>query len=271
LKQFCFFAAVFLFAGGVFSANAQDLIALRNGDVIEARVTEISPSEVRYKRFDHLNGPTIVIPVADVLSIRYENGTVEIPGSAPSASRPSSPPPPAATPSQPPAEAAPSAPPQHAAPPAQAALSYEGFSTGERWGTWALNSLIPGVGSHVVMRDRTGVGVQWALFGPALLCYLIGGPLLISGESQYEVDNGYGSTHTEYRTNSNGIAGGVILALGGALHLSFAIYNIARSATYSRPVSTRRGSLADPDAWAVAVLPGKDGIEQVSLAYTLRF
>lgn len=250
MKQLCFFAAVFLFAGGVFSASAQDLIALRNGDVIEARVTEISPSEVRYKRFDHLNGPTIVIPVADVLSIRYENGTVEIPGSAPVAAQPSSPPPPAATPSQPPAVATPSAPPQHTAPPAQAALSYEGFSTGERWGTWALNSLIPGVGSHVVMRDRTGVGVQWALFGPALICYLI--TFATEGNEDYLLP----------------VTTGI---LGGVLHLSFAIFNIARSATYSRPVSTRRGSLADPDAWAVAILPGKDGIEQVHLAYTLRF
>jgi len=77
MKQFYFFAAVFLCAGGIFSANAQDLIILRDGSVIEAKVTEISPSEIRYKRYNYLDGPTIVIPVTNVLSIRYENGNVE--------------------------------------------------------------------------------------------------------------------------------------------------------------------------------------------------
>jgi len=77
MKQFYFLAALFLFAGGIFSANAQDLIILRDGNVIESKVTEISPSEIRYKRHNNLDGPTIVIPVTNVLSIRYENGTVE--------------------------------------------------------------------------------------------------------------------------------------------------------------------------------------------------
>jgi len=60
-----------------FSISAQELIVLRNGNMIEARVLEISPTEIRYKHFDHLDGPTIVILAADVLSIRYENGRIE--------------------------------------------------------------------------------------------------------------------------------------------------------------------------------------------------
>ena len=75
MKRFCIFILFFL--SGIFSAVAQDLIILRNGSIIEARITEISPTEIRYKRFDHLDGPTIVILAADVLSIRYENGRVE--------------------------------------------------------------------------------------------------------------------------------------------------------------------------------------------------
>jgi len=75
-KQWTFMSA-FLFMAGISSINAQDLIILIDGNVIEAKVTEISPSEIRYKRFDNLNGPTIVIPTANVLSIRYENGVVE--------------------------------------------------------------------------------------------------------------------------------------------------------------------------------------------------
>ena len=72
------FIVVFLFAVGMFSVNAQDLIILRNGNVIEAIVIEITPSEIRYRRFDHLEGPVIVIPADSVHSIRYENGIVEI-------------------------------------------------------------------------------------------------------------------------------------------------------------------------------------------------
>jgi len=76
MRQLCLFTLVFLVVG-LWSVNAQDLIILRDGNVIEAKVTEISPIEIRYKRFDQLDGPTIVIPASNVLSIRYENGKVE--------------------------------------------------------------------------------------------------------------------------------------------------------------------------------------------------
>ena len=72
------FAAVFLLIGGTFYVNAQDMIVLKDGNMIEAKVLEISPSEIRNKRFNHLDGPTIVVPTVNALSIRYENGTYEI-------------------------------------------------------------------------------------------------------------------------------------------------------------------------------------------------
>jgi hypothetical protein len=83
VKQLRVFSIVLLFAGGMFSAYAQDSIILRDGNVIEAKVTEITSSEIRYKRFDHQTGPTIVVPVSSVLSIKYENGRVEIFNAAP--------------------------------------------------------------------------------------------------------------------------------------------------------------------------------------------
>ncbi|MDR3020482.1 MAG: hypothetical protein LBU66_06215 [Treponema sp.] len=73
-----FFFLVLLLLLVVFSVSAQDLIALRDGNIIEASVVGTSSLEVRYKRFDYLEGPDIVIPTADVVSIRYENGRVEI-------------------------------------------------------------------------------------------------------------------------------------------------------------------------------------------------
>jgi len=78
MKKFYIFTVLFFIMGWVFSVNAQDLIILKDGNTIEAKVIEISPTEIRYKRFDHLDGPTIVIMAVDVLSIRYENGRTEI-------------------------------------------------------------------------------------------------------------------------------------------------------------------------------------------------
>jgi hypothetical protein len=54
--------AIFLLIGGAFYVNAQDMIVLKDGNLIEAKVMEISPMEIRYKRFGHLDGPTIVVP-----------------------------------------------------------------------------------------------------------------------------------------------------------------------------------------------------------------
>jgi hypothetical protein len=80
-KQFIF---VFIFLlVGICAAAAQDLIVLKDGNMIEAKVIEISPTEIRYKRSDNLDGPTIVIPADRVLSIKYKNGTQEIINAAP--------------------------------------------------------------------------------------------------------------------------------------------------------------------------------------------
>jgi len=67
-----------LFLSGLFSVYAQDLIVLKNGNIIEGKVAEISSTEIKYRRANNLNGPMIVIPADSVLSIRYENGTTDI-------------------------------------------------------------------------------------------------------------------------------------------------------------------------------------------------
>jgi hypothetical protein len=84
MKPFFDFLIVCLWASYIY---AQDLIVLRDGNIIEAKVTEITPTEIKYKRSNNLNGPTIVIYKDDVLSIRYENRTVEIINPLPTARR----------------------------------------------------------------------------------------------------------------------------------------------------------------------------------------
>ncbi len=57
--------------------HAEDIIVLRNGDVIKAKVSEIDVDNVKYKKMSNLSGPNFVTPKSDILSITFENGDVE--------------------------------------------------------------------------------------------------------------------------------------------------------------------------------------------------
>lgn len=59
----------------VVSVKAQDIIIFTNGDEVEAKVTEVSDTEVKYKSWSNQSGPTWVKKTSDIFMIRYENGT----------------------------------------------------------------------------------------------------------------------------------------------------------------------------------------------------
>lgn len=63
---------------GVLAATAQDLIVKTDATKVEAKVTEITPDAVRYKRFSNPDGPTYVVPLADISYIQYANGEKEV-------------------------------------------------------------------------------------------------------------------------------------------------------------------------------------------------
>lgn len=56
---------------------AQDIIITKDDNIIRAIVTEISSSEIVYKRFDNPDGPNYRTAVSDVKKIRYQNGKEE--------------------------------------------------------------------------------------------------------------------------------------------------------------------------------------------------
>lgn len=58
------------------SVWAQDIIVTTDAKKIEAKITEVSKSEVRYKEFDNLDGPVFVIETKEINSIIYANGKV---------------------------------------------------------------------------------------------------------------------------------------------------------------------------------------------------
>jgi hypothetical protein len=55
--------------------SAQDVILTTKNETIKAKVEEIGINEIKYRDFNNLDGPVIVIPKSDVKSIRYENGS----------------------------------------------------------------------------------------------------------------------------------------------------------------------------------------------------
>ena len=72
----CFLIAALLLVSCL-AAKAQDHIILRNGSNISARVLEVSPEFVKYKKISNPNGPVYTTYTADIESIVYENGSVE--------------------------------------------------------------------------------------------------------------------------------------------------------------------------------------------------
>ena len=58
--------------------NAQDIIVLRDATEIEAKVIEVTDSQISYKRFDNPDGPMYRKNTSDVLFVKYANGTKEV-------------------------------------------------------------------------------------------------------------------------------------------------------------------------------------------------
>lgn len=76
MKKMIFTALVSIFT--ITIAFSQDIITKKSGEDIQAKVLEVTTTEIKYKKFDNQNGPTFIILKSDVLMIRYENGTKDI-------------------------------------------------------------------------------------------------------------------------------------------------------------------------------------------------
>lgn len=71
------FLSVVVLAMFSFIAHAQDVIVKKDGNTITSKVTEITSSEIKYKKFSNQNGPTYTINKNEVNYINYENGERE--------------------------------------------------------------------------------------------------------------------------------------------------------------------------------------------------
>ena len=69
--------AVVLFLSTTVLSFAQDLITKKDGSVFEAKVLEVEQSQIAFKKYSNLEGPTYRVDLADIKSIVYENGEIE--------------------------------------------------------------------------------------------------------------------------------------------------------------------------------------------------
>ena len=74
MKKIIFLAVAAIAA---LTVNAQDIIVTRDGQRIDAKITEVSSSEVRYKEWNNQDGPTFVLRADEMNTIIYQNGTVK--------------------------------------------------------------------------------------------------------------------------------------------------------------------------------------------------
>lgn len=75
MKKFFLLAVAAIAAVGVY---AQDVIVTRDAKRVEAKILEVSSSEIKYKEFSNPDGPTFVLQAAEINTIIYQNGTVKV-------------------------------------------------------------------------------------------------------------------------------------------------------------------------------------------------
>ena len=137
--------------------------------------------------------------------------------------------------------------------------NYPNFTSGQRWGTFGLNLALPGLGSFVIMHDKKGgrvnMGLGFTGYGLFIVSYIF-------------LANSY-DVKTKETDMGNFYAGVACIALGSGFEVATLIHNIVRSSRYNRPPQAI--SLVDPNHWQIAVIPGRSGIEAVSLSYKMEF
>jgi hypothetical protein len=76
MKKIIFSALATIFT--LVNCFSQDIITKKTSEDIQAKIIEVTTTEIKYKKFDNQNGPTFTLLKSDVLMIRYENGSKDI-------------------------------------------------------------------------------------------------------------------------------------------------------------------------------------------------
>lgn len=60
------------------AVKAQDIITLKNGDDVKAKVIDIGTNEIKYKKWDNPDGPAYTLTKGEIFMIKYQNGTKDV-------------------------------------------------------------------------------------------------------------------------------------------------------------------------------------------------
>ena len=60
------------------TTSAQDIILKKNADEIPAKILKVGNTEIEYKKWNNLDGPTYTIATNDIFIIKYQNGSKDI-------------------------------------------------------------------------------------------------------------------------------------------------------------------------------------------------
>jgi hypothetical protein len=79
MRRLILFVGALLFTLSVFSQEvSSDVIILKNGTEIIAKVLEVNQFEVRYKDFNNLDGPIYTMDKSEIFMLKYKNGKKDI-------------------------------------------------------------------------------------------------------------------------------------------------------------------------------------------------
>lgn len=82
MKNISLFIILFLTGKLIY---AQDTIVKKNNEIIQAKIMEITQSEIKYKKYTFLDGPTYIENKSEIQYIRFSNGLKEEFSSTPAA------------------------------------------------------------------------------------------------------------------------------------------------------------------------------------------
>lgn len=69
-----------IFTSTAICTFAQDIIVTRDAKRIEAKILEVSSSEIKYKEYNYQDGPLFILNTSEINTIIYQNGSVKIYG-----------------------------------------------------------------------------------------------------------------------------------------------------------------------------------------------
>jgi hypothetical protein len=69
------FLIILCVVGAFNFSDAQDVLIMNNGTEMKVKVQELTVNEVKFKKWENIDGPLYTLLKNDVFMIKYENGT----------------------------------------------------------------------------------------------------------------------------------------------------------------------------------------------------